>query len=49
MCATVGGPLCNKEVLDKLKAMEQNAVEIPANDIWQGLEQFKKTKSKKQQ
>jgi len=49
MCATVGGPLCNKEVLDKLKAMEQNAVEIPANDIWQGLEQFKKKKSKKQQ
>jgi uncharacterized metal-binding protein YceD (DUF177 family) len=47
MCAEIGGSLCNKEVLAKLKAMEQSVIEIPSNDIWKGLEQFKKTKSKK--
>lgn len=47
MCNEMGGPLCNKEILAKLKAMEDNIAEIPANDIWKGLEQFKKTKSKK--
>lgn len=38
-----GGPKCNKEVLDKLKEMEAGA-KGNANDIWKGLQQFKKNK-----
>ena len=46
-----GGPKCNKEVLEKLKAMG-NEIEsgsgANANTIWKGLEQFKKVpKAKK--
>jgi uncharacterized metal-binding protein YceD (DUF177 family) len=51
MCSEqeMGGPQCNKEVLEKLKGMEQNQQEEHnANQIWKGLEQFKtKKKSKK--
>ena len=42
-----GGSKCNQEVLEKLKAMELKTGEN-ANDIWKGLEQFKKSpKTKK--
>ena len=42
-----GGPKCNKEVLEKLKAMGNDGG-TNANDIWKGLDQFKKTaKTKK--
>ncbi|MBS1741861.1 MAG: DUF177 domain-containing protein [Bacteroidetes bacterium] len=42
MCSKeeMGGPQCNKEVLEKLKAMEQN-VEHNANALWKGLEKFR--------
>lgn len=46
-----GGPKCNQEVLEKLKAMEIGGGEHNANAIWKGLEQFKKvpkTKKNKQ-
>ena len=46
-----GGVKCNKEVLEKLKAMEVQPNGTNANAIWKGLEQFKKTaktKKKKQ-
>src|SRR5436190_4242884 len=46
-----GGAKCNKEVLEKLKAMGMNEQGTNANDIWKGLEQFKKaprTKKNKQ-
>ncbi|MBL0144391.1 MAG: DUF177 domain-containing protein [Chitinophagaceae bacterium] len=46
MCAQIGGPYCNKEVLQKLKSMEQNVTEIQSTDLWKGLEQFKKIKKK---
>lgn len=36
-----GGDKCNKEVLEKLKAMEVKEVENNANAIWKGLENFK--------
>jgi hypothetical protein len=36
----IGGPLCNKEVLDKLRKMEED-VKNDSNSIWKGLEQFK--------
>jgi len=43
-----GGPKCNQEVLEKLKAMEIGESEHNANAIWKGLEQFKKpSKTKK--
>lgn len=42
-----GGAKCNKEVLEKLKAMELNENGANANDIWKGLEQFKKAPGKK--
>jgi uncharacterized metal-binding protein YceD (DUF177 family) len=53
MCSPeeMGGPKCNKEVLEKLKAMEVKEEENNANQLWKGLEQFKKAKkerSKKQ-
>ncbi len=41
-----GGPKCNKEVLEKLKALEANEKGDNANAIWKGLEKFKK-KAKK--
>ncbi len=42
----IGGPQCNKEVLEKIKAMEQTQQEHNANQLWKGLDQFKK-KTKK--
>jgi|SRR6476469_6979278 len=36
----VGGPQCNKEVLAKLKRMEED-VQKDANPIWKDLDQFK--------
>lgn len=43
MCAPdkIGGPQCNKEVLDKLKEMETKHEEHNANALWKGLDQFK--------
>ena len=42
-----GNSLCNKEVLEKLKAMEVKE-ELPNhNQIWKGLEQFKKIKKER--
>ncbi len=40
----IGGPHCNKEVLNKLSQMQPG--EVHSNDMWKGLEQFK-TKAKK--
>lgn len=42
MCDNEGGPQCNKEVLDKLKQMEEGTTKS-AESIWKGLEQFKKS------
>ena len=36
----IGGLQCNKEVLEKLKQMEDEAKKT-SNNIWKGLEQFK--------
>ncbi|MFL9483728.1 YceD family protein [Chitinophagaceae bacterium LWZ2-11] len=36
----IGGPQCNKEVLEKLKQMEDN-VKKDSNPLWKGLEKFK--------
>jgi uncharacterized metal-binding protein YceD (DUF177 family) len=36
----IGGPQCNKEVLEKLKQMEDEAKKS-SNTIWKGLEQFR--------
>jgi len=49
MCSEkeMGGPQCNKEVLEKLKAMEVKEEHTNANQLWKGLEQFKKTKKEK--
>lgn len=49
MCseAEMGGPQCNKEVLEKLKAMEVKEGQTNANQLWKGLEQFKKTRKVK--
>jgi uncharacterized metal-binding protein YceD (DUF177 family) len=47
----MGGPKCNNEVLNKLKGMEATDHETNANDLWKGLEKFrkeKKTKNKKE-
>lgn len=46
MCseAEIGGPQCNKEVLEKLKNMEVKEDLPNSNQIWKGLEQFKKVK-----
>ena len=45
MCAEdeVGGPQCNKEVLEKLKQMQTEAEkETKSNtSVWKGLEKFK--------
>ncbi|MBK7883990.1 MAG: DUF177 domain-containing protein [Chitinophagaceae bacterium] len=42
----VGGPQCNKEVLEKLKSMQIKDFDNNANDIWKGLDQFKNKKKK---
>lgn len=50
MCseAEMGGPQCNKEVLQKLQNMMPTPQEEHnANQIWKGLEQFKVTKKTK--
>jgi uncharacterized metal-binding protein YceD (DUF177 family) len=50
MCSeeAMGGPQCNNEVLEKLRAMEVREQEANSNQLWKGLEQFKaKKKSKK--
>lgn len=39
-----GGPLCNIEVLNKLKQME-NEAKHTSNDIWKDLEKFKDLKN----
>ena len=38
----LGGPKCNREVLEKLREMEANEDANNANAIWKGLEKFKK-------
>lgn len=40
-----GNSMCNKEVLKKLKEMQAESSK-PANDLWKGLEKFKKTNNK---
>ena len=42
MCASeeIGGPQCNKEVLDKLANIEVNRTNT-VNSLWKGLEKFK--------
>jgi uncharacterized metal-binding protein YceD (DUF177 family) len=49
MCSPeeMGGPQCTKEVLEKLKAMEVKEEEHNANQLWKGLEQFKKVKKER--
>ncbi len=50
MCSDeeMGGPQCNKEVLEKLQKMSGAIKDEPkATDIWKGLEKFKLSKSKK--
>jgi uncharacterized metal-binding protein YceD (DUF177 family) len=42
----MGGPLCNKEVLAKLKQMEDEVNDSNSNELWKGLQQFKKSKGK---
>jgi uncharacterized metal-binding protein YceD (DUF177 family) len=42
----MGGPQCNKEVLAKLKQMEDEVNDSNSNELWKGLQQFK-TKTKK--
>jgi len=43
MCAPeeMGGPKCNKEVLERLKKMESHQQEETVKNIWKGLDQFK--------
>ena len=49
MCneAEMGGPQCNKEALEKLKLMIVKEQETNANQIWKGLEKFKKVRKEK--
>ena len=44
MCSIeeMGGPQCNTDVLEKLKLMEVKEQETNANQLWKGLEQFRK-------
>jgi uncharacterized metal-binding protein YceD (DUF177 family) len=44
MCSEeeMGGPQCNKEVLEKLKKMEAKAAGNNSNDLWKGLDKFRK-------
>ena len=46
MCAPdeMGGPLCNKEVLDKLRNIEHIDNNKDANPMWKALKQFKDLK-----
>ncbi|MEO7446432.1 MAG: DUF177 domain-containing protein [Ferruginibacter sp.] len=37
----IGGPRCNLEVLEKLKAMEAKTTDSNAGNLWKGLEKFK--------
>lgn len=37
----IGGPQCNKEALEKLKAMEAKQIENNANALWKDLDKFK--------
>jgi uncharacterized metal-binding protein YceD (DUF177 family) len=37
----MGGPLCNKEVLEKLKKMEEAAQQEQHQTVWKGLDKFK--------
>jgi len=48
MCSEdeLGGPHCNKAVLEQLKKMQPE--DHNANALWKGLEQFKEKKSKKE-
>lgn len=48
MCSEeeMGGPQCNKEVLEKLKKMTVTGT--GSNDVWKGLEKFKVKKAAKQ-
>ena len=41
----LGGPKCNKEVLEKLKEMEASEDASNATAIWKGLEKFKNQKN----
>ena len=43
MCSPeeMGGPQCNKEVLQKLKEMEQRHVESQTQSLWKDLDKFK--------
>ena len=43
MCSPeeMGGPQCNNEVLEKLKAMEAKNEDHNAGNLWKGLDQFK--------
>ena len=43
MCkeSEMGGPQCNKEVLEKLKKMEEEAQKDQHKTVWKGLEKFK--------
>ncbi len=43
MCSPeeMGGPQCNKEVLQKLKEMEVKQKEDTLNPLWKGLDKFK--------
>ena len=43
-----GGPQCNQEVLARLKSMETQEDQSNANDLWKGLDQFRKTKGKRE-
>ncbi len=38
----MGGPGCNTEVLQKLKEMEEEARANHSNELWKGLDKFKK-------
>ncbi len=43
MCSPeeMGGPQCNNEVLEKLRAMEAKNEDHNAGNLWKGLDQFK--------
>ena len=43
MCSEeeIGGPYCNKEVLDMLKKLELQNNKSPESTVWKGLEKFK--------
>ncbi|HQW85257.1 MAG TPA: DUF177 domain-containing protein [Ferruginibacter sp.] len=43
----MGNPKCNKDVLEKLKSMEAKEEQTNANQLWKGLEQFKKSKKER--